>query len=141
MFYYLTISAFSRGVSLALGMSLFFPYSATPISMFSSSTLIREDSASLHHSAQLIKAQYLYSKETAKPIKMEEFKNQKGTTLHSLGGRTIIRYKNDLVVKPGDLRSREIQTLQFIAVQTTISVRKVHDIHCDDGKVVAIAMD
>lgn len=72
---------------------------------------------------------------------MEKFKNQEGTTLHSLSGRTIIRYENDLVVKSGDLRSHEAQTLRFIAAKTTIPVPKVDDILCEDGKVVAIVMD
>lgn len=72
---------------------------------------------------------------------MDQFKNQEGTTLHSLGGRTIIRYENNLVVKSGDLRAHEAQTLRFIAAKTTIPVPKVHHIHYEDGKVVAIVMD
>lgn len=72
---------------------------------------------------------------------MDRFKTQEGTTLHSLGGRTIIRYENDLVVKSGDLRDHEAQTLRFIAAKTTIPVPKVHDILYEDGKVVAIVMD
>ena len=72
---------------------------------------------------------------------MEQFKNQEGTTLHSLGGRTIIRYENNLVVKSGDLRAHEARTLQFIAAETTIPVPKVHHIHYEDGNVVAIIMD
>ena len=71
---------------------------------------------------------------------MDKIQDQEGTTLHSLGSRTITRY-NDLVVKSGALRSHEAQTLRFIARNTTIPVPKVHDIHCEDGKVVAIVMD
>ncbi|KAF4154642.1 hypothetical protein CNMCM6069_009042 [Aspergillus lentulus] len=40
-------------------------------------------------------------------------------TLHSLCGRTIVRISNDLVVKSGNLRSQEAQTLRFIATNTT----------------------
>ncbi|KAJ5109907.1 hypothetical protein N7532_002552 [Penicillium argentinense] len=72
---------------------------------------------------------------------MEQFENQEGTTLHSLGSRTIIRYENNLVVKSGDIRAHEAQTLQFIAAKTTIPVPKVHNIHYEDGKVMAIVMD
>lgn len=43
---------------------------------------------------------------------MEQLKNQNGTILLSLGGHTIIRYENNLV-KLGDLRAHETQTLQF----------------------------
>ena len=72
---------------------------------------------------------------------MDRFKTQEGTTLHSLGSRTIIRYENDLVVKSGDLRDHEAKTLRFIAAKTTIPVPKVHDSIYEDGKVVAIVMD
>ncbi|KAF4207751.1 hypothetical protein CNMCM5878_005871 [Aspergillus fumigatiaffinis] len=57
-------------------------------------------------------------------------------TLHSLCGRTIIRISNNLVVKSGNLRSHEAQTLRFIKANTTIPVPKVHDIHWQDDQVV-----
>lgn len=72
---------------------------------------------------------------------MENFRKQEGTTLHSLGGRTIIRYDNNIVVKAGDLRSHEAQTLQFIATATTIPVPKIHDVHYEENRIVAIVMD
>lgn len=72
---------------------------------------------------------------------MEQFENQEGKTLHSLGRRTIIRYENNLVVKSGDIRAHEAQTLEFIAAETTIPVPKVHHIQYEDGKVIAIVMD
>ncbi|OQE17573.1 hypothetical protein PENSTE_c020G03124 [Penicillium steckii] len=71
---------------------------------------------------------------------MDQFKNQEGTTLHSLGNRSIIRY-NDLVVKSGSLRTQEAKTLRFIAENTSIPVPKVHHVHYENEKVVAIVMD
>jgi aminoglycoside phosphotransferase (APT) family kinase protein len=62
-------------------------------------------------------------------------------TLHSLCGRTIIRISNNLVVKSGNLRSHEAQTLRFIKANTTIPVPKVHDIHWQDDQVVSFVMD
>jgi predicted Ser/Thr protein kinase len=58
-----------------------------------------------------------------------------------LSGHTIIRYDNNLVVKPGYLRAHEAQTLQFIAAKTTIFVPKVYHIHYEDGKIIAIVID
>ncbi|KAJ5481848.1 hypothetical protein N7475_000660 [Penicillium sp. IBT 31633x] len=72
---------------------------------------------------------------------MDSLDNQERTTLHSLCGRTVIRVGDNLVVKSGNLRSHEAQTLRFIATNTTIPVPKIHDIHWEDGKVVAIVMD
>lgn len=72
---------------------------------------------------------------------MEKFENQEGKTLHSLGGRTIIQYENNLVVKSGDIRAHEVQTLEFIAAKTTIPIPKVHHVHYEDGKVMAIVKD
>jgi hypothetical protein len=72
---------------------------------------------------------------------MNSLNDEERTTLHSLCGRTVIRAGNNLVVKSGNLRSHEAQTLRFIATNTTIPVPKVHDIHWKDGKVVAIVMD
>lgn len=71
---------------------------------------------------------------------MDEFKHQEGTTLHSLGDRTIIRYR-DVVVKSGHIQAHEAPTLKFIAEKTTIPVPKVHHVHCENGKVMAIVMD
>jgi aminoglycoside phosphotransferase (APT) family kinase protein len=72
---------------------------------------------------------------------MNAMNDQERTTLHSLCGRTVIRVGNNLVVKSGNIRSHEAETLRFIATNTTIPVPKVHDIHWEDGKVVAIVMD
>lgn len=72
---------------------------------------------------------------------MNTANNQEGTTLHSLCGRTITRVNDSLVMKSGALRSHEAKTLRFIAANTTIPVPKVHDVHWEDGKVVAIVMD
>ncbi|RHZ49084.1 hypothetical protein CDV55_101117 [Aspergillus turcosus] len=71
---------------------------------------------------------------------MDTTEDQK-ETLHSLCGRTIVRVSNNLVVKSGNLRSHEAQTLRFIATNTTIPVPTVHDIHWQDGQVVSIVMD
>lgn len=71
---------------------------------------------------------------------MDTTKNQETTTLYSLGKRKVIRSGN-LLVKSGRIRSQEAQTLRFIATNTTIPVPKVHDVHWEDGKVVAIVMD
>ncbi|CAI7642477.1 unnamed protein product [Penicillium bialowiezense] len=59
--------------------------------------------------------------------------DQETTTLHALGNRTVTR--------TGQLRPQEAQTLHFIAEKTTIPVPKVHDVHWEDDKVVAIVMD
>jgi aminoglycoside phosphotransferase (APT) family kinase protein len=71
---------------------------------------------------------------------MDTMKGQE-ETLHSLCGRTIVRVSNNLVVKSGNLRSHEAETLRFIAANTTIPVPKVHDIHWQDGQLVSIVMD
>ncbi|OQE22244.1 hypothetical protein PENFLA_c013G05316 [Penicillium flavigenum] len=71
----------------------------------------------------------------------EATKDQEGTVLHSLSGRTVVRLGNNLVVKSGHLRPQEGSTLRFIAENTTIPVPKVHDIRCEDGKPVALVMD
>jgi hypothetical protein len=66
------------------------------------------------------------------------------TILHSLGGRTVVRVDNGLVVKSGHIRPHEAETLRFIANNTTIPVRGVHDIRrgmTEDDQVVAIMMD
>ncbi|KAJ5106383.1 hypothetical protein N7456_003058 [Penicillium angulare] len=68
-------------------------------------------------------------------------KDQTGTTLHSLHGRTIVRVDNNLVIKSGDLKSQEAQTLRFIANNTTIPVPKVHDDHWEDGRLMSFTMD
>ncbi|KKK20035.1 hypothetical protein P175DRAFT_0144665 [Aspergillus ochraceoroseus IBT 24754] len=72
---------------------------------------------------------------------MNTSNNQNATTLHSLHGRTIVRIDNNLVIKSGDLRSHEAQTLRFIANNTTIPVPKVHDVRWEDGRVMSITMD
>lgn len=53
---------------------------------------------------------------------------------------TIVRF-NNLVVKSGDIRPHEAQTLRFIATNMTIPVPKAHDVHREDGKIVAFVMD
>lgn len=50
---------------------------------------------------------------------MDRFKDQEGTVIHSLGCRTLARY-GDLVVKSGDIRPHEADTLRFISAKTTI---------------------
>jgi aminoglycoside phosphotransferase (APT) family kinase protein len=72
---------------------------------------------------------------------MNAMDDQERTTLHSFYGRTVIRVGNNLVVKSGNIRSHEAETLRFIATNTTIPVPKVHDVQWEDGKVVAIVMD
>ncbi|KAF4201755.1 hypothetical protein CNMCM8927_001084 [Aspergillus lentulus] len=67
--------------------------------------------------------------------------NDQKETLHSLCGRRIVRIGNHLVIKSGNLRSQEAQTLRFIAANTTIPVPKVHDIHWQDGQIVSFVMD
>ncbi|GIJ82953.1 hypothetical protein Asppvi_001470 [Aspergillus pseudoviridinutans] len=71
---------------------------------------------------------------------MDTTEDQK-ETLHSLCGRTIVRISNNLVVKSGNIRSHEAQTLRFIAANTTIPVPKVHDIRWQDGQAESIVMD
>ncbi|KAJ5811436.1 hypothetical protein N7474_007737 [Penicillium riverlandense] len=72
---------------------------------------------------------------------MNTTRNQEGTTIHSLCGRTITRLGNNPVVKSGDLRSHEAATLRCIAANTTIPVPKVHGIHWENGKVASFVMD
>ncbi|KAL2816967.1 kinase-like domain-containing protein [Aspergillus granulosus] len=72
---------------------------------------------------------------------MNTTKDQEGTTLHSLCGRTVVRVSNNLVVKSGNLRPHEAQTLRFIATNTTIPVPKVHDVRWENDQVAAIVME
>ncbi|CAG7926062.1 unnamed protein product [Penicillium olsonii] len=72
---------------------------------------------------------------------MKTLDDQERTTLHSLCGRTIVKVGDNLVVKSGDIRAHEAETLRFIAANTTIPVPKVHDVQWEDGKAVAIVMD
>jgi aminoglycoside phosphotransferase (APT) family kinase protein len=72
---------------------------------------------------------------------MDATNHTEGEILHSLFGRTVVRVGEDLVVKSGNIRSHEAQTLRFIAENTTIPVPKVHDVRWEDSQVVAITMD
>ncbi|KAJ5343191.1 hypothetical protein MYU51_002479 [Penicillium brevicompactum] len=72
---------------------------------------------------------------------MTSTNDEEKTTLHSLGNRTVVRVGNNLVVKSGRIRPHEASTLRFIAAKTKIPVPKVHDVHWEDDKIVAIVMD
>jgi hypothetical protein len=49
--------------------------------------------------------------------------------------------QHNLVVKSGNLRSHEAQTLRFIKANTTIPVPKVDDIHWQDDQIVSFVKD
>lgn len=72
---------------------------------------------------------------------MDAMDLQEGEVLHSLFNRKVVRVAENLVVKSGNIRSHEAQTLRFIAANTTIPVPKVHDVLWEDNQIVAITMD
>ncbi|KAJ6012454.1 hypothetical protein N7522_002809, partial [Penicillium canescens] len=63
------------------------------------------------------------------------------TILHSLGGRTVVRVDNGLVVKSGHIRPHEAETLRFIANNTMIPFMISAGRITEDDQVIAIMMD
>ncbi|KAJ0414802.1 hypothetical protein BJY00DRAFT_294481 [Aspergillus carlsbadensis] len=68
--------------------------------------------------------------------------SEEGEVLHSLVARKVVKISDTLVVKSGpNLGRNEVDTLRFIAENTTIPVPKVRDVQEENGKVLAITMD